>query len=45
MEYQGKTFQGETIRLDNQEYDNCVFIDCDLQYGGAGFVAFTNCNY
>ncbi len=45
MPYQEKTFQGETIRLDNQEYVNCVFIDCDMQYGGAGSVEFSNCRF
>ncbi len=45
MQYEGKTFHGETIRLDNQEYENCTFIGCDLQYGGAGSVAFNNCRF
>jgi hypothetical protein len=45
MAHEGKTFQGETIRLDNEEYANCTFVDCDLQYGGAGFVGFSNCKF
>jgi len=45
MAHDGKTFQGETIRLDNQEYIDCTFAECDLQYGGSGAVAFSNCRF
>ncbi len=45
MQHKGNTFQGETILLDGREYEDCAFIECDLQYGGAGFVAFNKCRF
>ena len=45
MHFEGKTFDGEKLRLDENEYVNCKFVSCELQYGGMGFVAFNECKF
>jgi len=45
MKFEDKTFKGEELRLDGNEYSACVFVDCEFQFGGMGFVAFSNCRF
>lgn len=45
MRYEDKTFEGEEIRLDGNEYVNCAFVSCHFHYGGADAVAFSNCRF
>ena len=33
--YENQTFEDQTIQLDENEYANCKFRRCRLQYGGA----------
>lgn len=45
MLHKDKTFKEEEIRLDGNEYVQCAFISCELQFGGMGFVALSNCKF
>jgi hypothetical protein len=45
MRFEGDTFEGQEIRLDQNEYVNCTFMTCELQFGGMGFVAFSDCKF
>lgn len=45
MQHEGKTFDQETILLDQNEYVRCAFVRCDLQFGGSGGVAFSECRF
>lgn len=50
MEYKGKTFERETIRIDGNTYLDCQFTNCTLLYGGGPAPslqhnAFTDCEW
>lgn len=37
MDYDGRTFENETIDFDGNSFNDCTFINCILQYGGGAF--------
>ena len=37
MDYEGRTFENETVRLDDNTFTDCVFRDCIIEYGGGAF--------
>ncbi len=39
MDYTERTFENETITLDNNTFRNCTFRNCTIEYGG-GKTAF-----
>ncbi len=34
MKYTGETYNGETIRLDSNEFEGCTFINCKFVFEG-----------
>lgn len=50
MKFNRKTFQNETVNLNNNEFDRCKFIKCELIFNGVGSVTlshstFTDCRW
>lgn len=45
MLYSNHTFTNSDVRLDGNEYKNCVFENCSLKYGGGGPVSITGCTF
>lgn len=39
MRYENRTFDGETVRLDDCSFSNCHFKNCVLLFAGGGFEA------
>ena len=40
-----QTFEGEEIRIDFVEFQNCTFKNCTFVYGGYGPIVFVGCNF
>lgn len=36
-------FEGQSLTVDGQDYDGCVFTDCDLIYRGGEVPELSNC--
>ena len=45
MKFEGKTFLGETISLDYNDFVKCEFRDCNLIYHGFGTVGIVDCSF
>jgi len=43
--FEGSTFDGGTVTLDNNNFNKCKFRNCIIQYGGAGPVGLSNCEF
>ena len=43
--YKNRTFENKLIQLDGNQYINCTFQDCTLQYGGFGDVKLEGCQF
>lgn len=37
MKYQGRTFEHETVTLDDNVFEDCTFVDAILEYSGGSF--------
>lgn len=38
-----RVFHKDTIQVDGNRYEECIFEECLIEYGGLGEVAFVNC--
>jgi len=45
MQGKGQTFENQDILLDNGRFEDCVFRNCRLIYGGAGLVHMAGCSF
>jgi hypothetical protein len=43
MRFDGKQFTNQTIRVDENEFVNCKFVECRLIFTGAGSASFQSC--
>lgn len=39
------TYSGTRVQLDNQEFSNCRFENCELEYSGTGPVVMNDCHF
>lgn len=44
MEFVSKNFRNETVQLDGNSFENCVFDDVVFNYAG-GMVSFSRCTF
>jgi hypothetical protein len=42
--HERKAFEGQTIRVDGQQFEGCTFTGCKILYGG-GYVRLINNNF
>ena len=45
MQGKGQTFENQDVLLDNGHFEDCVFRNCRLVYGGAGMVHLSGCSF
>ncbi len=38
-------FEGGTVVVDGNRYENCLFVDCGIEYGGGGLPSFIGCTF
>jgi len=43
--YENETFEDRVIQLDGNQYINCTFRRCQLQFGGLASVTLESCNF
>ena len=39
------TYNGVKVRIDNQSFEECSFINCTIEYGGTGPISLTGCKF
>lgn len=39
------TYSGQTIRIDGNYYEDCIFLNCRLEYGATDEVGFVSCEF
>ena len=39
------TYTGVRVSLDNQSYENCIFNNCVIEYGGSGPISLVGCSF
>lgn len=44
-QYSGETFRGEVIQLDGRQFENCIFVECEMRYSGGDAPALVGCNF
>jgi len=42
---ENKVFENRELQLDGNQYVNCIFRNCQLQYGGLDTVILNNCSF
>lgn len=45
MRYDHKLFTDEDIRIDEDEFTNCEFVNCRIIFTGKGPASFSNCKF
>ncbi|MBM3150010.1 MAG: hypothetical protein FJZ88_08325 [Chloroflexi bacterium] len=45
MRYTKKTFSGDEVLLDGNEYYECIFTNCRLVYRGGGDMSIVGCTF
>lgn len=45
MQYDHKRFINENVRIDENEYTDCTFVNCRVIFSGKGPTRFTNCKF
>jgi hypothetical protein len=43
--HSGETFRNERVSLDENAYEQCDFVVCDLVYSGSGTVSLVGCSF
>jgi hypothetical protein len=41
----GGRFQGGTVSVDGNRYENCTFVNCNIEYAGGGLPSFIGCTF
>jgi hypothetical protein len=41
----GNHYENVKVSLDNNEFFNCTFVDCIMEYAGTGPVSISNCKF
>lgn len=39
----GQRFENETVQADDQDFNNCTFVNCSLVYNGGELPVFSDC--
>jgi len=43
--FKGQTYKNDKMAIDNNSYDNCTFVECELVYSGGKLPSITNCRF
>jgi len=43
--FKSSTFIGQTVRLDHGSYEDCIFKNCVIEYGGQGPISLIDCTF
>ncbi|EIV6705582.1 TPA: hypothetical protein ACW71V_004066 [Klebsiella aerogenes] len=45
MRFISNTFEGGIIKLDGAHYENCIFKNCDIRFGGTAPFGLVGCRF